>query len=530
MRQIYLSLAGALAFAGAAASWDALCERSYEAAAPVSFHSAAPNKSIDIQAARMLLVAEPVLRRAALRPEAAAAIERRTRRGRLESLLSLVAPAASHTDTIGRAVALLAERVDVRAGAWPDMIEIVARMPAAEEAAAVATAMAEAFVADINETWLATRRRDTEQRAMALDRATRRLDEAKERLQALRASDPAPVASLPATSSVAGDKRLDRLKAEAVAAAENLADASRIYGPRHPQLLARQNESRRAQAAFALAASRPSTANAATAIVGGPDPRATEIAAAEDRVAEAQGGYDLETSRREAERREARVLKPAPIPARASGGIGGAGAAIAGVLGFLVFLGAPVLARSVRPRPQVRDRSLGRLRGGAIVDPRRTIALLDIAASETARRILVVAPSRARAEESASAIARALLAEGWRPLLLVDRSGSAHATKKTASIDGKLYSIRTSDTDSGPLDVACLATQETRGVATAEADAVYDAIIGFAAAKDIAGAGRSTIEFDCLVSVARALSDARASRLTQACGGVVNSFAGTILV
>ena len=396
MRPIYLSLAGALVFAGAAVAFDALCERNYEAAAPVSFHSGAPNKSVDIQAARMLLAAEPVLRRAALRPEAAAAIERRTRPGRLDNLLSLVAPAASHTDTIGRAVGMLAERVDVRAGAWPDMIEIVARMPASEEAAAVATAMAEAFVADINETWLAARRRDTEQRAVALDRATRRLDDAKERLQALRASDPVPVASIPAGPAVARDKGLDRLKAEAVAAAANLAEASRIYGPRHPQLLARQNESRRAQAAFALAAGLSPNENAATAIVGGPDPRATEIAAAEDRVAEAQGAYDLETSRREAERREARVLKPAPVPARASGGIGGAGVAIAGALGFLVFFGAPVLARSVRPRAQVRDRALGRLRSGAIVDPRRTIAMLDMAASESARRILVVAQCRAR--------------------------------------------------------------------------------------------------------------------------------------
>ena len=72
-QRIIVSLAGALGFAAAAAIWCALTERTFEAAAPVAIiaSDAAAAQAIDIDAARLLLATEPVLRRAALRPAAA---------------------------------------------------------------------------------------------------------------------------------------------------------------------------------------------------------------------------------------------------------------------------------------------------------------------------------------------------------------------------------------------------------------------------------------------------------------------------
>ena len=131
-------------------------------------------------------------------------IERRTRPGRPDALLSPLRQ--PRTAPIQWARRHISGRAGRRArGAWPEMIEIVARMPSGDEAAAVATAAAEAFAADVNDTWLAAappRRRAT---ATAFDRATHRLEEAKERVQALRASDPLPVASIVlAQAAVAG--------------------------------------------------------------------------------------------------------------------------------------------------------------------------------------------------------------------------------------------------------------------------------------------------------------------------------------
>ncbi len=533
MRRITLGLVGALAFSGVAAAWDAFCERNFDAAAPVALHAANARERVDIAAARALLTTESVLRRAALRPEAAAAIDRRTRPGRLDSLLSLVGPAPSRTDTMGRAVAYLADRVDVRSGAWPEMIEIVVRMPAAAEAAAVATAVAEAFAADVNDTWLAARRRDAEQRAAALERSTRRLDEAKDRLQALRASDPAPVATLAPGLAVGTGKALDRLKGDAVAAAVDLEAASRVYGPRHPQLLARQSEARRARMALEAAATgrvtRGRTAEIdAPPVVGGPDPRAADIALAEQRVAEAQGAYDVETSRREAERREARVLKPASPPARPAGGLGGAMIALAGAFGFIAFFGAPAVTQGMRPHMRIRDRAIGRLRDGAIVDGRHTIKRLGIADADSARRILVTARTGSAAGEAAAALARTAILEGWRPLLVqLTRNTEADAAMlRAVRIGDEKFGVRTGSTVAGPLDMAMPAARLSKLHASCDAATAYDCIVAFAAESDL---GKTTLAFDCLVAVGRALSDARATRLMKVCRDNVSRYAGASL-
>ncbi|MFO1115615.1 MAG: hypothetical protein U1E28_08030 [Beijerinckiaceae bacterium] len=533
MRRIHLGLAGALLFAGGAASWDAFSERNCEAAAAVALHAGSARERVDLASARTLLTTEAVLRRAALRAEAAAVIERRTRPGRLDALLSLVAPASYRTDTIGRAVTFLAERVDVRAGAWPEMIEIVARMPSGDEAAAVATAAAEAFAADVNDTWLAARRRDAEQRATALDRATHRLEEAKERVQALRASDPLPVASIaPAQAAVAGrglaGKDLERLRRDAVAAAAGLEDAARTYGPRHPQLLARQNEARRARLAFESAARAPAPEADPPATVGGPDPRAADIAAAEQRLAEAQGSFDLETSRRDVERREARVLKPAAAPARPSGGLGGATIALAGAFGFLAFFGAPSIAPALRSHASIHDRALGRLRNGVLVDGRRAIEKLDVAAEDSARRILVAAPNRKAAGEAAAALSGAAILQGWRPLLveLEARAVESGSATRVLRIDGEMFFVRRGKTAAGPIDVAVAAPQAAAAHASRDASTTYDCIVAFVATADLE---KLPFECDCLVALARSVSNARATRLMRACGGNVRQFAGTLL-
>lgn len=496
MRHLFAGLAGALVCGAAGPLAWTLVEPSWEASATLVVSSGAAGKAtIDLAAARALLATEPVLRRAALRPEAAAAIERHARPSRLDRFLALAA-GPSGTDTMSRAVAYLAERADARPGAWPDTIEIVARMPAARDAAATATALAEAFAADVAETWAAARRRDSDQRAGRLDRAQRRFDDARERLAALRAADPAPVGVIAADASRNETTPVaqDRLRRHALEAEARLAEAVRIYGPRHPQLIARQNEAQRALAALDRSAS-PRTvterAELASAAAGGPDPRAADLAVAEDEAARAQTAYDLEAARENTDRREARVIKPAATPARAAGPSPGAVAFYSALSGLLLAGAAPALAgRGGRRAPgRARYSANGRRRRIPLAQAGELLPRLEIERGDEARTVAVTAATADLAAAGAKAIALAALEAGWRPLLVVPEAvrPDRKPHRRLARLDDMLLELRTEPTKSGALDVARMCTGARPDQRSIDAHRAYDIVLrivgnGFCAA------------------------------------------------
>jgi hypothetical protein len=525
MRHLFAGFAGALVCGAAGALAWTLVEPSWEASATLVISSGAAGKtSIDLAAARALLTTEPVLRRAALRPEAAAAIDRHARPSRLDRFLALAA-GATGTDTMSRAVAYLADRADARPGAWPDTIEIVARMPAARDATATATALAEAFAADVNETWAVSRRRDGDRRASRLDRAQRRLDEARERLAALRAADPAPVgvidpdASRNETAPVAHG----RLRRHALEAEARLADAARIYGPRHPELIERRNEAQRARAALDRGAP-PGTAaeraDPAPAAAGGPDPRAADLAVAEDEAARAQTAYELEAARDNTDRREARVIRPAATPARAAGPSLGAVAFYSALSGLLLAGAAPALAgREGRRAPgRTLTSASGRPRRIPLAHAGRLLPQLKIEHGDEARTVAVTATTADLAAAGAKAIALAALEAGWRPLLVVPEAArpDRDARRRFARLDATLLELRTEPTNAGPLDVARACRGARRDERPIDAHRAYDIVLRVVGNGPCAAAADCEFEVEARRSIFRgtnlAVHSARTAR------------------
>lgn len=524
---------GALLCGGAGAGWCALSGPAYEAGALASFQSgAALAAAPDLRAIRALVSAEPVLRRAALRPEAAAIVERAARPDLADRLIDLAGRAPGAADTLSRAVATLAPRVDARPGPWPDTLEITARMASPAEAAAVATAVAESLVAELNETGDAARRRLTRDRADRLDRAARRLDEAQARVQLLRAADPAPTATIAQRAAPAAGGGSEALQRAATEAAARLAEASRIYGPRHPELIARETEARRARAAFETARGAQTPAPRETA-TGGPDPRAAEIAVAEEETQRARLAYDLEMSRNETIAREARVLKPAAAPTRAQRPDATTIVPLAALFGFFAFAGAPALLR-MRPAPARRtpgDREIARLRGGAFdrAGARRALDALAIEARDDAV-IVLLASDDGPTESTAAALIEVAMRAGWRPLL-VEPAAKPDVARGAGVVGlaGQLYATREIDTPLGPLARATPAGRTSRADAARDAALAFDLILidaGMAALRtqrSLAAVAHNAIR------VAPNVSDARARRLGARLALDAEKFVGTIV-
>ena len=105
---VFVSLAGASVFAAGAWGWCALSGPVYEAGALAIVQSGGPAPApVDIASLRSLIGGEPVLRRAALRPEAASAIERTARPSLIDRVTALVAAPSSDIDTLSRAATSL---------------------------------------------------------------------------------------------------------------------------------------------------------------------------------------------------------------------------------------------------------------------------------------------------------------------------------------------------------------------------------------------------------------------------------------
>ena len=517
-------LGGALACGAAAALYCGLTPP-FVAAAPVVIRSAAnPAATIDLDSVRLLLATEPVLRRAALQPAAAAFVERNARPSWFERLIMLGASRPADLDTLARAVAMLGPRVGVQPGPWPDTIEITASMASGPEAAAVSTAVAEAFVEEIKETGLADRKRGLDQRARRLAAAQQNLDEARDRAQALRIADPLPTASIGSPSAAPAAGTPEILRRAAAEAESRLAEAVRVYGPRHPALIERQAEARRARTALA-AARKVERTPAPTNPEGGPDPRAAELAAAEQDAARAEAAYDLELSRNETGGREARVLKPAPVPATPRGPPSGALVAGAALAGFLL-IGA---VSAPRPRgPIVRDKRLGVLRGGRLdaESARGVLEAIDIAGGRDARVAILMADDAALARSAASAVAMAALAAGWRPLLVEDapaRAPDGRAQPRKLVFRGAVYLAHSRQTGYGPLDIAAAARRPAEEDAVVDAALAYDLLIFV---------GRSAGDGHCAARAIRIgieLSDAAATGAVARLAIDPVHFAGTIL-
>ena len=110
MRAPFHVLAGLVGVAAGGAAGAAYCLANpalYAASALVAADSAADRISpLDINAMRALVATEPVLRRAALAPAAAAAIEKEARPGPLDRIVGLTSGHADDLDTMSRAARL----------------------------------------------------------------------------------------------------------------------------------------------------------------------------------------------------------------------------------------------------------------------------------------------------------------------------------------------------------------------------------------------------------------------------------------
>lgn len=487
------ALAGALACSVVAAAWCAVAPQTYEAAAIAGFEGAAAGRAaLDPAAARALVSTRPVLRRAALRPEAAGAIDLAARPRLIDRLANLVASSPADQDTLSRAVAFLGRAVDAGPGPWPGTISVIARMAAPADAAHVATAVAEAFVADFNETATRLNRRLDRDRRARLVAAERRRVAARERLAALRAADATPVAAIPAPAAGStADAGLAGLEHAAARADASLKEAERIYGPRHPSLIRIETDARRARQALAAARAameRAAARRSQSLHEGGPDPRAADIAAAEKELAGAEAAYDLAEARGGATQREARIVRAAPIPAAA--GRPSAPALIAGsaLFGFLLAGAAPALGGRSAPRGARRRTNppLARLRRGQLdaAGRRRVIGALRIADSRGALRTLVLGDAGGAAESGARALAHAALEAGWRPLLVVP-ANEADAPPATpdacVSIDGAWFDVTTVATAAGPLSIA--RSSRPRALRRLAPDIAFDLVVFCAASR-----------------------------------------------
>ncbi|MDE2362160.1 MAG: hypothetical protein KGM42_05735 [Hyphomicrobiales bacterium] len=504
------------------------------AAAPVTIDPGAGGRSkVALDAARALIETEPVLRRAALAPDAAAAIARNSRPSFADRLAALATNRPQMKDTLSRASAYLGPRLGLRAGALPDTIEIVAHMPDAGDAAAVATAAAQAFVAEINDQFRASDRRDAGERAERAERAMQRLEAARARMRDLGGIDPAPVASIapPAQPRDAESATLAHARQNAAAANARVAEAARVYGPRHPELARLQDAARRAkdrlQSVLRMAEKAPARAKSTPlSAEGGPDPRAAERAAAEAEAARAQDDYDLEMSRSETDKRQARLVRPARIPAVPDGAGGDAIVLIASLGGFLFAGAAPALAAHRPRRRVVSDRILGRLRDARLENARATLARLRLRDGRGPQAIVVAAREARLAESGAAAIAFAAIEAGWRPLLVADRPLAADEPARAAHIGDRPLRLRRARMRRGRIDIA-EPVAGRRSVSGANVLRAYDLVLMVHADETAPMAPLDRVR---VARVANSLCENAAGDLVARLGVEPDRFLGTLLI
>lgn len=472
--------AGAVICGLAATLWCAFAPPPFAAGALVAIQGdESLPAAYDTAALRALAASDAVLRKAALAPEAASAIARAARPGALAPLLGLLAGPSGHADTLSRAADLLAARISVEPVAARHGARIVLHMEDAEAAALVANAVAQAVVDTHNEASARIDRRLDQSRSQRLARAERRREAARARLAAVEASDPAPTAVIaPSRASPSSPAALALAEAQRAAAAAETrrAEAARIYGPRHPEMIQIETEARRAAAALKAAQVKAAAAPAPTPhplAEGGPDPRGPAIAEAQDELALAEAAYEKEAVRFAAPEREAQVLEPAIPPRDRQSTPAPATVAASALLGFLLFGAAPLLGAG----PARLDRPHARLRRGALdpVGARRLLGALDIGASAGARRICVAGESAGSARQGARALALAAMEAGWRPLA-IGEAGEAHggALGGTVRLAGRIFATHSIETPSGEWAVACPAPGRR---ATQEIDLAFDLVI-----------------------------------------------------
>lgn len=442
--------AGALACGLAAALWCAFAPPPYVAAATVSVEASAEiPAAYDEAALRVLASSEMALRRAALAPEAAAAISQEARPTMLDRLLSMFSVQPNAADSLSRAADLLARRIEIEKGPTARSARIRVRMQDPEAARAAAEAVAQAVVASHNETAARIDRRLDRARSESLARAERRRDIARARLAALQNTDQTPTATIVRTQAVP-DNAAEILAAaqRAFAAAQTRRnEAARIYGPRHPEMIQTETDARRAEAALKAARAKMATSPLATRqplAEGGPDPRANEIAAAEKEADRAERDYEREAQRFATPDRQARVEQAASAPKGRDRPPSLYIVAASSLLGFILFGGAagfrpqtnwsPHRAQNMRPHATMRMGALDE--AGAA----NAIAALDIAASDGARRILVDGESARDVRETTLALAVAALAEGWRPLV-IENAGRRGAARGVAILEHRAYAV-----------------------------------------------------------------------------------------
>ena len=382
--------AGALACGLAAAVWCAFAPPPYVAAATVAVEASAEiPAAYDEAALRSLAASDVVLREAALAPAAAAAIAREARPAVPDTLLSMLSAQPGQTDSLSRAADLLARRIAVERGPTPRSARIRVRMQDAAAAKVAADAVAQAVVASHNETAARIDRRLDRARGENLARAERLRDLARTRLAALQASDRVPTATI-AFAPAPSDKAAAALAAaqRALASAQaRRAEAARIYGPRHPEMIQIETDARSAEAALSAArAKMASTPARLPRAEGGPDPRAGEIAAAREEAERAERDYEREARRFATPDRRARVEQAASAPKDRDRPRSISVVAAASLLGFILFGGAAGLRTPLRapPRRASNRRPDAIVQAGAL-DPagaEHVVAALDIAASD----------------------------------------------------------------------------------------------------------------------------------------------------
>lgn len=472
--------AGALICGFAATLWCAFAPPPFVAGAIVAIQAddGAP-AAYEAAALRALAVSDAVLRKAALTPDAASAIARAARPGALSPLFGLLAGQSGNADTLSRAADLLAARIGVEPAPAGQGTRIVLHMEDAESAALVANAVAQAVVAAHNEASARIDRRLDQSRGQRLARAERRREAARARLAAVQASDAIPTAviapartppSTPATLALAEAQRA------ATTAETRRAEAARIYGPRHPEMIQFETEARRAtaalKAAHAKVAATPAPAPRPLA-EGGPDPRGPALLEAQEELALAEAAYEKEAVRFAAPEREARVLEPATPPRDRQGARAPVAIAASALLGFLLFGGAPLLGAG----PARLDRPHARLRRGALdsTGARRILEALDIGASEGARRVCIAGESARGVRQGVRALAQAAMEAGWRPLAIGDASDAeCGAPGGTVRLAGRMFATRTIETPSGERAVAHPAPGRR---ATQDVDLAFDLVI-----------------------------------------------------
>ncbi len=474
--------AGALACGLVVAGWRLVAPPPYAATALVRVETdVATRDADDLSVLRALGASDAVLRRAALAPEAAAAIAREARPDRFESFLALLSARPDQTDTLGRAADLLAARVSVEPGASSQSARIVVRMEGGDAAVLAANAVAGAIVAAHNEAAAKIDRRLDQARRDKLAQAERRRDAARAGLASLRAIDTTPIASIAPDAKAApgpAERALADAQRAALAAETRRAAAARVFGPRHPEMIQIETDVRRTTAALQAARAKVASASRAPARApaeGGPDPRLAELAQAQEEAERAETDYEKAADRLAAPGRAARIVEPAraPVP----GGQAPAGLLVgASVLfGFVLFGAAPGLragsssgAPAGAPHAVLRRGALDRAGG------RRMVEGLEIAASDGARRIFVDGENARLVREGARALGAAALAEGWRPLV-VEATNGRGGPDIAVTFDGQALAAAPIATHAGDLLVAIPAGG--RRASAPDIDIAFDLVV-----------------------------------------------------